>query len=52
LTHRVSISFRFLPAAMVTLPKHESNLHPPEYPEYHDLQPYFDDTPSLRETLQ
>ena len=52
LTHRISVSFRFLPAAMVTLPKSESNLHPPEYPDYHDLQPYFDDTPSLRETLQ
>jgi len=51
LTHRLSVSFRFLPAAAI-LPKHESNMHPAEYPEYHDLQPYFDDSPSLRDKLE
>ncbi len=51
LTHRLSVSFRFQPVGVV-LPKHESNLHPPEYPEYHDLQPYFDDSPSLRDKLE
>ncbi len=51
LTHRLSISFRFQPAA-VSLPRHESNLHPPEYPEFHELQPYFDDMPSLRDKLE
>ena len=51
LTQRISMSFRFQPVTVI-LPKHESNLHPPEYPDYHDLQPYFDDTPSLRDKLE
>ena len=53
LTHRISISFRFLPvSAILPNKQHESNLHPADYPEYRDLQPYFDDSPSLRDKLE
>ena len=51
LTHRISVTFRFQPLSVV-LPKHETNLHAPEYPDYHDAQPYFDDSPSLHDRMQ